>query len=117
MRRRVVLAGLAAPLPWPAVALGHAVLVKSVPAQRAALVEPPPRVEPWFNERLEPAYPEGPVTNERRDAGRSAWDGRECRREIPGGSRVAAGAGAGSLHRELSMLCSLVDGHVVVSRS
>ena len=30
---------------WPAAALAHAVLVKSVPAQRATLGEPPPRVE------------------------------------------------------------------------
>jgi methionine-rich copper-binding protein CopC len=64
MRRRLVLAGLAALLLRPAAALGHAVLVKSVPAQRAALVEPPPRVELWFNERLEPAYSRASVTDE-----------------------------------------------------
>ena len=58
MRRRLVLAGLAALLLRPGAALGHAVLVKSVPAQRAALLEPPPRVELWFNERLEPASAE-----------------------------------------------------------
>lgn len=48
----------------PASALGHAVLVKAVPAQRAALTEPPPRVELWFNERLEPAYSRASVIDE-----------------------------------------------------
>lgn len=48
----------------PASALSHAVLVKAVPAQRAALTEPPSRVELWFNERLEPAYSRASVTNE-----------------------------------------------------
>ena len=48
----------------PSSALGHAVLVKAVPAQRAALSEAPPRVELWFNERLEPAYSRASVTNE-----------------------------------------------------
>jgi copper resistance protein C len=48
----------------PASALGHAVLVKAIPAQGAALTESPPRVELWFNERLEPAYSRASVTNE-----------------------------------------------------
>ena len=64
MRRPPGAAALAALALWPATALGHAVLVKSVPAQRAALVEPPPRIELWFNERLEPAYSKASVTNE-----------------------------------------------------
>jgi copper resistance protein C len=48
----------------PASALGHAVLVKAIPPQRAVLTEAPPRVELWFNERLEPAYSRASVTNE-----------------------------------------------------
>ena len=40
----------------PAVADAHAVLVKSSPARRAVLAQPPARVELTFNERLEPAY-------------------------------------------------------------
>jgi hypothetical protein len=34
----------------------HAALVGSVPAQRATVTSPPPRVVLTFNERLEPAY-------------------------------------------------------------
>jgi hypothetical protein len=48
-------AALAVALEPPA-GLAHAVLVRSVPARRAALVQSPPRVLLWFNERLEPAY-------------------------------------------------------------
>ena len=40
----------------PAPADAHAVLVKSVPAARAALSRPPGRVQLWFSERLEPAF-------------------------------------------------------------
>ncbi|MGH7313356.1 MAG: copper resistance CopC family protein [Candidatus Rokuibacteriota bacterium] len=35
---------------------GHAFLVKSSPARRAVLTQPPARVDLWFNERLEGAY-------------------------------------------------------------
>ncbi len=48
-----LLAALIAPAP-PAGA--HAVLVKSTPASRASLSQPPSRVELWFNERLEPSF-------------------------------------------------------------
>jgi copper resistance protein C len=34
----------------------HAALVSSVPAQRATVTSPPPRVVLTFNERLEPAF-------------------------------------------------------------
>ena len=34
----------------------HAYLVRSVPARRAILANPPARVQLWFNERLEPEY-------------------------------------------------------------
>jgi methionine-rich copper-binding protein CopC len=113
MRRRRVLAGLAALLLPPAAALGHAVLVKSVPAQRAALVEPPPRVELWFNERLEPAYSKALVTNEAgaqvdlRDVAVSAEDPRRLAVSLP----VLVPGRYTVSFRVLS-----VDGHVVESK-
>ena len=113
MRRRLVLAGLAALLLRPGAALGHAVLVKSVPAQRAALVEPPPRVELWFNERLEPAYSKASVTNEAgtqvdlRDVVVSAEDPRRLAVSLP----VLVPGRYTVSFRVLS-----VDGHVVESR-
>jgi copper resistance protein C len=112
--RRLVPAGLAAALAlWPAVALAHAVLVKSVPAQRAALVEPPPRIELWFNERLEPAYSKASVTNEAgaqvdlRDVAVSTEDPRRLSLSLP---PLKPGRYTVSF-RVLS-----VDGHVVESR-
>ena len=113
MRRRLVLVGLAALLLRPPTALGHAVLVKSVPAQRAALVEPPPRVELWFNERLEPAYSTALVTNEAgaqvdlRDVAVSAEDPRRLAVSLP----VLVPGRYTVSFRVLS-----VDGHVVESK-
>ena len=114
MTRRLVPAGLAAALAlWPAVALAHAVLVKSVPAQRASLVEPPPRIELWFNERLEPAYSKASVTNEAgtqvdlRDVAVSTEDPRRLSLSLP---PLKPGRYTVSF-RVLS-----VDGHVVESR-
>ncbi|HEY3065966.1 MAG TPA: copper resistance CopC family protein [Methylomirabilota bacterium] len=49
----------------PIAAIAHAVLVTSVPAARAVLGSPPPRVELEFSERLEPAYSTLSVWNER----------------------------------------------------
>src|SRR2546426_8575398 len=48
----------------PTTALAHAVLVKAVPPQRTTLAESPPRVELWFNERLEPADSRPSVTDQ-----------------------------------------------------
>lgn len=114
MTRRLVPAGLAAALAlWPAVALAHAVLVKSVPAQRASLVEPPPRIELWFNERLEPAYSKASVTNEAgtqvdlRDVAVSTEDPRRLSLSLP---PLKPGRYTVNF-RVLS-----VDGHVVESR-
>ena len=112
MRRRLVLAGLAALLLRPAAALAHAVLVKSVPAQRAVLVESPPRVELWFNERLEPAYSKAAVTNEAgarvdlRDVAVSGEDARRLGVSLP---PLAPGRYTVNF-RVLS-----VDGHIVES--
>ena len=113
MRRPPGAAALAALALWPATALGHAVLVKSVPAQRAALVEPPPRIELWFNERLEPAYSKASVTNESgtqvdlRDGKVSPEDPRRLSLSLP---TLTPGRYTVSF-RVLS-----VDGHVVESR-
>jgi methionine-rich copper-binding protein CopC len=113
VRRRLIWAGLAVLALCPAAALAHAVLVKSVPAQRAALVEPPPRIELWFNERLEPAYSKASVTNEagaqvdRRDVKVSAEDPRRLSLSLP---PLMPGRYTVSF-RVLS-----VDGHVVESR-
>jgi hypothetical protein len=113
MRRRLVLAGLAALLLGPAAALAHAILVKSVPAQRAALVESPPRVELWFNERLEPAYSKASVTNEGgiqvdlRDVAVSAEDPRRLAVSLP---PLVPG------HYTVSFRVLSVDGHVVESK-
>jgi hypothetical protein len=40
----------------PALASAHAYLVKSAPARRAVIIQPPGRVQLWFNERLEPQF-------------------------------------------------------------
>jgi methionine-rich copper-binding protein CopC len=112
MRRRLSV-GLAALALWPAAALAHAVLVKSIPAQRATLAESPPRVELWFNERLEPAYSKASVTNEAdtqvdlRDVAVSAEDPRRLTVSLPA---LAPGRYTVSF-RVLS-----VDGHVVESK-
>ena len=113
MRRQLIWAGLAALALWPAAALAHAVLVRSVPAQRTALVEPPPRIELWFNERLEPAYSKASVTNEagaqvdRRDVKVSAEDPRRLSLSLP-----PLGPG----RYTVSFRVLSVDGHVVESR-
>lgn len=56
MRRLVVFAAIAALLLEPVAAWAHAKLVKSEPAQRAVLSQPPSQLRLWFNERLEPAF-------------------------------------------------------------
>jgi methionine-rich copper-binding protein CopC len=113
VKLRLAAAVLAALALWPAAALAHAVLVKSVPAQRATLVEGPPRIELWFNERLEPAYSKASVTNEageqvdRRDVAVSSEDPRRLSLSLP---PLKPGRYTVSF-RVLS-----VDGHVVESR-
>jgi copper resistance protein C len=112
VRRQLIPAGLAALVLWPAAVLAHAVLVKSVPAQRAVLAESPPRVLLWFNERLEPAYSKASVTNEAgaqvdlRDVAVSAEDPKRLAVSLP---PLVPGRYTVSF-RVLS-----VDGHVVES--
>lgn len=94
----------------PAAGEPHAFLLKSSPARRAVLRQAPPRVELWFNERLERAYSTASVTTEagarvdRADASVDPTDGRRLSVSLPpltpGGYVVR--------FRVLS-----VDGHVV----
>jgi methionine-rich copper-binding protein CopC len=97
----------------PSPALAHAVLVKSVPAARATLAEPPTRVELWFNERLEPAYSRASVRNEAgtqvdlRDVAVSTDDPRQLAVSLP----VLVPGRYTVSFRVLS-----VDGHVVESK-
>lgn len=112
MRARPLIGVALGLLLLPPAAAGHAVLVKSSPARRAALAHPPARVELWFNERLEPAYSSVTVTNaagERVDLGDASVGPDDPRRlavslpPLPPG-RYTVG------FRVLS-----VDGHVVAS--
>ena len=96
----------------PTSALTHAVLVKAVPTQRATLAESPPRVELWFNERLEPAYSRASVT----DAAGAQVDLRDVvvSREDPKRLSVSLPAlGPGRYTVRFRVLS--VDGHVVES--
>src|SRR5262249_14479536 len=107
----IVLAGVAALL-IPAPGWGHAALVKSIPARRAARVKAPDRVQLWFNERLEPAF-----------ATLSVWDGKG--QQVDTGDAVVAPddpkrltiglkpLGAGAYTVKFRVLS--VDGHVVES--
>ena len=91
---------------------GYPVL-RDFDAQVRGLVEAPPRIELWFNERLEPAYSKASVTNEageqvdRRDVAVSAEDPRRLSLSLPA---LKPGRYTVSF-RVLS-----VDGHVVESR-
>jgi copper resistance protein C len=53
---RTLAIAVAASLATASVAWGHAVLVRSSPANRAVVAQAPSRVQLWFNERIEPAY-------------------------------------------------------------
>ena len=112
MRKRLLGAWVLGLALLPTAALAHAVLVKSIPAQRSSLTESPPRVELWFNERLEPAYSRASVTDEAgtqidlRDALVSKEDARRLSLSLP---PLRPGRYAVKF-RVLS-----VDGHVVES--
>jgi methionine-rich copper-binding protein CopC len=88
----------------------HAVLVKSSPARRAALVRPPARVQLWFNERVEAQFSQLSVWDsdgrqvDRRDLQVGADDPKQLSVGLPD---LAPGAYTVRF-RVLS-----VDGHVV----
>ena len=96
----------------PASADAHAFLVKSSPARRATLGQPPARVELWFSERIEPAYSTVSVWDtaqtrvDRGDAAVATADPKLLTVSLP---PLAAGAYTVRF-RVLS-----VDGHVVES--
>jgi len=114
MARAVALAAaLIAGTGYASPAEPHAVLVRSAPAHRAVLAQPPERVQLWFNERLEPAYSRA-----------SVWDG--------GGRQVDAADGVVDASEPTRLTVELpplapgtytvrfrvlsVDGHVVESQ-
>jgi copper resistance protein C len=91
----------------------HAVLVRSSPAARLALAQPPPRVDLWFNERLEPAYSTLTVwdgSGRRVDTADVAVDPVDARRLSVG----LAPLGPGTYTVKFRVLS--VDGHLVESQ-
>jgi len=54
--RRAVAAAIGALVLGPLLATAHALLVKSVPARRAAVAAAPARVRLWFNEAVEARF-------------------------------------------------------------
>ena len=96
----------------PMSADAHAVLVKSTPARKTTVVQPPPRVELTFSERLEPAYSSVSVL----DAGGREVDLRDAAL-APGDSRRLVVSlpplPAGTYTVRFRVLS--VDGHVVES--
>jgi methionine-rich copper-binding protein CopC len=112
LRARLVPWVLVAILFVPVIASAHASLVKSLPARRATVDTPPPRVQLWFNERLEPAFSRLSVWDARKievdlkDVQVAPDDPKQLSVGIP-----ALGAGVYTVRfRVLS-----VDGHVVES--
>jgi methionine-rich copper-binding protein CopC len=103
---------LALALLAPIGAAAHAYLVRSVPTRRAAVLRAPPRVQLWFNERLEPAFARLAVW----DARGAQVDTKDARvsiedpRELSVGLRPLAAGRYVVRFRVLS-----VDGHVVES--
>jgi methionine-rich copper-binding protein CopC len=73
----------------PLVAAGHAALVRSVPARRAALVRAPDRVQLWFSERLEAQFSRLEVRDaagrqvDRKDAGLDPDDPKKLSVGLP----------------------------------
>lgn len=107
---RTLAAGALAGLALVSVAWGHAVLVRSSPANRAVVAQPPARVQLWFNERIEPAYARLTVVDARAqpvDTG-DVVVGPEDSRQI---SVALPGLEAGRYTARYRVLS--VDGHIV----
>jgi methionine-rich copper-binding protein CopC len=89
---------------------GHAYLVKSSPARRAVLSNPPARVALWFNERLEAQFSQLSVWN----AEGQQVDGGDVQVGPDDGKRLSVGVPtlpAGSFTVKYRVLS--VDGHIV----
>jgi methionine-rich copper-binding protein CopC len=89
---------------------GHAYLVKSSPARRAMLSNPPTRVVLWFNERLEAQFSQLSVWN----AEGQQVDGGDVQVGPDDGKRFSVGIPtlpAGSYTVKYRVLS--VDGHIV----
>ena len=109
---RAVLVGGVLLAVTPMSAAAHAVLVKSTPARKATVVQPPPRVELTFSERLEPAYSSVSVL----DAGGRAVDLRDAALAPADSRRLVVSLPplpAGTYTVRFRVLS--VDGHVVES--
>lgn len=96
----------------PQLAAAHAALVKSTPARRATVAQPPTKVELTFSERLEPAYSTVMVVDsagrqvDLRDAALAPGDSRRLAVSLPPLS-------TGTYIVRFRVLS--VDGHVVES--
>jgi copper resistance protein C len=89
---------------------GHAYLVKSSPARRAVLSNPPARVALWFNERLEAQFSQLSIWN----AEGQQVDGGDVQVGPDDGKRLSVGIPtlpAGSYTVKYRVLS--VDGHIV----
>jgi methionine-rich copper-binding protein CopC len=89
---------------------GHAYLVKSSPARRAVLSNPPARVALWFNERLEAQFSQLSIWN----AEGQQVDGGDVQVGPDDGKRLSVGVPtlpAGSYTVKYRVLS--VDGHIV----
>jgi copper resistance protein C len=94
----------------PITSWGHAYLVKSSPARRAALSNPPTRVVLWFNERLEAQFSQLSVWN----AEGQQVDGGDVQVGPDDAKRLSVGIPtlpAGSYRVKYRVLS--VDGHIV----
>jgi copper resistance protein C len=94
----------------PVSSWGHAYLVKSSPARRAVLSNPPARVVLWFNERLEGQFSQLSVWN----AEGQQVDGGDVQVGPDDGKRLSVGVPtlpAGSYTVKYRVLS--VDGHIV----
>jgi methionine-rich copper-binding protein CopC len=91
----------------------HAFLVRSSPGRRATVSTPPPRVQLWFNERLEPAFSQASVWDE----GGAQVDFRDGRVEPADPLQLSVGipALAPGVYSVRFRVLS-VDGHVVESQ-
>ena len=96
-----------------AAAWGHAVLLRSAPANRAVLSQPPARVELWFSERIEPVYARLTVE----DPGGTRVDNGEVTVDPDDPRKVSVALGTlAPGHYTVRYRVLSVDGHIVESQ-